>query len=235
MQIERLIPIARELLVISLDDTTRDLWLWEHAERVMHLAEMLAGLVQPESGGPDLTALAAAALFHDAGWVVEYQQGRWKPWQILSRPTTDVQRELGAALLQEHAGPLLPGVTVRLAADAIRQSGNRATRLLEARLVCDAEALDEVGTLYVLRQFRQYQAEGRPLQQLVSSWQRQKEYRYWDFRLRDGFRFEVTRALARQRLEAVDAFMTALARDLHGTDVRELQPGTAGIATPPSA
>jgi hypothetical protein len=112
----------------------------------------------------------------------------------------------------------------------------RGTALLEARILAEAEALDEVGILYVLRQFRQYQAEGRPLQQLVDSWQRQKEYHYWEVRLNDGFRYPTTRDLARRRLEAVDAVMAALARDLHGNDLAQLvtQPGAAPVPDAPS-
>jgi hypothetical protein len=183
----------------------------------------------------DRAALAVAALFHDAGWVLEYHQGRCERGQLLTRPTNDLQRELGAAMLLEEAGPLLPAPIARLAADAIRQCNDRRTRLLEAILLAEAEALDEVGVIYVLRQFRQYQAEGRPLQQLADTWRRQQEYHYWDVRLNHSFRFETTRELARQRLAAVDAFMAALDRDLRGEDVRMRLPPAAAPAAPGSA
>lgn len=233
MQIERLVPLARRLLVVPLDETNSDLWLWEHTERVLRLTQMIAGL--PDIGGePDLAALGAAALFHDAGWIVEYQQGKWKRWQLVSRPTNDKQRELGAALLQEEAAPLLAGPTARLAVDAIRQCNNHRTQLLEARIIAEAEALDEIGTIYLLRQFRLYQAEGRPLQQLVDSWQRQSEYQYWDLRLND-FRWDFTRELARRRLAAVDTFVQALRRDLHGEDLRQLLNTLGNIAQPENA
>ena len=236
MQIDRVMPLAKQLLVVPIGDNRRDLWLWEHSERVMHLTQKVARL--PEVGGEkvDQTALAAAALFHDAGWMLEFQQGRFERWQLLTRPTNDLQRELSAAMLQEEAGPLLSGPTARLAGEAIRQCNNRNTTLLEARILAEAEALDEMGVLYVLRQFRQYQAEGRPLQQLVDSWQRQKEYRYWEVRLNDGFRYQSTRELARRRLEAVDAVMHALARDLHGDDVTQVlaQLGAAPLSDAPT-
>jgi HD superfamily phosphodiesterase len=221
MQIERLVPLARQLLTVAINDTSSDLWLWEHSERVMRLTQLVAGIPEVRGQNPDLTALAAAGLFHDAGWTIEYSQGRFKHWQLLSRPTNDLQRELGAGLLQERGAHLLAAPSARLAGDAIRQCNDRRTNLLEARLLAEAEALDDVSALYVLRQFRQYQAEGRPLQQLVDSWQRQKEYRYWELRLNDGFRYDSIRAIARQRLEAVDAFIAALGRDLHGEDLRQ--------------
>jgi len=234
MPIERVIPLAKQLLALPMGDTRQDLWLWEHSERVMHLVQMLAGLPEVGSKPANPDSLAVAALFHDAGWVLECQEGRCERWQLLTRPTNDLQRELGAAMLLEEAGPLLPGPVAHLAADAIRHCNDRKTNLLEARLLAEAEALDEVGVTYVLRQFRQYQAEGRPLQQLADTWRRQQEYHYWDVRLNHSFRYETTRELARQRLAAVDAFMTALDRDLRGDDVRARVPG-ATAAAPESA
>lgn len=221
MQIERLLSLGKRSLVVAIDETREDLWLWEHAQRVTHLGQAIGAIPELRAETPDALALQAAALFHDAGWITEYQQGRWKRWQLLGRPTNDIQRELGAALLQEEAGALLPASSARRAGDAIRQCNNRKTELLEARILAEAEALDEMGSMYLLRQFRQYQAEGRPLQQLVDTWQRQKEYRFWELRLQDGFYWDTTRALARQRLAAIETFMTALARDLHGQDVRQ--------------
>jgi hypothetical protein len=235
MQIERVIPLARQLLALPMGEARQDLWLWEHSERVMNLTQTLAGLPEVKGKSADLAALAVAGLFHDAGWVLEYHQGRLERWQLLTRPTNDLQRELGAAMLLEEAGPLLPAPTARLAAEAIRRCNDRKTTLLEAQLLAEAEALDEVGVMYVLRQFRQYQAEGRPLQQLADTWQRQNEYHYWEVRLNNSFYYETTRELARRRLEAVGAFMTALARDLHGTDVRAVVQPPGQAAAPESA
>jgi HD superfamily phosphodiesterase len=222
MPIDRVLPLARQLLVLSTGDARRDPWLWEHSERVMRLTQLVAAIPEVGGGGADRLALAAAALFHDAGWVLDFHQGRVQPWQLLARPTNDIQRELGAAMLQEEAAAALPGPSVRLASEAIRQTNNRRTTMLEARILAEAEALDEVGLVYVLRQFRQYQAEGRPLQQIVDTWRRQKEYRFWEVRLAEGFRWEATRELARRRLDAVDAFMVALGDHLDGDDIKRL-------------
>ncbi|MEW6250154.1 MAG: HD domain-containing protein [Planctomycetota bacterium] len=222
MQTNHLIPLARRLLLLPLDDTHPDLWLWEHSERVMQLAPRIAALPDVSDRQVDPEVLAAAALFHDAGWALEVQQGRVARWQVLTRPTNDIQRELGAAMLLDEAERLLPEPIRRLAADAIRQCNDRRTTLPEARILADAEALDELGTLYVLRQFRLYQGEARPLQQIIDTWQRQREYRYWDVRLTTGFHFAPVRELARQRLRAVDAFMTTLGSDLHGDDLAQL-------------
>jgi len=218
-QLERIVPIARQLLVIQVDEEQRDPWLWERAWRVSRLTQLVGRIPEVADQPVELLALAVAGLFHCAGWATQAQQGRIGRWQLLARPTNEIQRELGAALLQEHAAHLLPPKVARLAAEAIRQCNDRNTSLLEAQLLAEAENLDDLSMLYVLRQFRQYQAEGRPLVQLVESWERQKEYRYWEVRVTEGLRFASTRELARQRLEAVEAFMRALTRDLSGADV----------------
>ncbi len=233
MQIERLVPLARRLLALPLDETRQDLWLWEHSERVSRLTRAVADLPELRGQTPDTEALAVAGLFHDAGWALDVQQGRIPRWQLLTRPTNDIQRELGAAMLLEEAGHIVPGPLARLAADAIRQCNDRRTTLLEAQILAEAEALDELGTMYVLRQFRMYQGEGRPLQQIVDTWQRQKEYRYWDVRLSTGFRYAGTRELARHRLAAVDTFMSHLGSELHGDDIAELlKPAGPAAAAP---
>jgi hypothetical protein len=219
MSMEQVIPVARQLLGIEIDDTHRDWWLWEHSERVMHLCEKVAALPEADAGEIDLTALQAAALFHDAGWIIDLQQARYERWQLLTRPTNDIQRELGAGMLAEEIGHLLPTPTVRRAGEIIRKCNDRRTDLVEARILAESEALDEVGATYFIRQYRQYQAEGRPLQQLVDSWDRQREYKYWDVRINDGFRYDTTRRLARERIAAIDAFIGALGVHLRADDL----------------
>ncbi len=218
MSLEAVTARARELLTLHVDGAT-DLSLWEHSERVAQSAELLARLPEIGTDRPDADACTVAALFHDAGWAVQYQQGIVQRWQLLSRPTSDVQRELGAAALIETVGRVLPQETVEIATEAIRHLNVRNTSLVEARVVAEAEALDEIGLLFLLRQFRQYQAEGRPLEQLLKTWLRQLEYRYWDARIND-LKFEVTRRIARERLHAVEQFMHAFARDREAGDLR---------------
>lgn len=219
--LEAVINTAKQALTIQDAQGRADLWLWEHSERVMRLAQLVAQLPDVAEEPADATVLAAAALYHDAGWAVQVRQGRFDRWQILSRPTNDIQRELGAGLLQEQCQHMLGADVIRKAGQTIRQCNDRNGSPIEAQVLAEAESLDEIGVMYLLRQFRQYQAEGRPLEQLLASWTRQKEYQYWEARIGDSLRFESTRRLARERLTAVDAFMSALLREQNGSDLRE--------------
>lgn len=221
-QLEQLQAAARRLLVIQAPGKAPDNWLWERSLRVMRIARMLARLPEIGPEAPDDTVVAAAALFHDAGWAVQARDGSITPAQMLGRPTNDLQRELGAQALQEHAAGVLPVEAIEMASDAIRQCNDRYTALAAARVLSEATNLDDIGVLHVLRQFRQYQAEGRPLSQMVVSWTRQIEYDFWKARINECLQFETTRQLARQRLEAVERFVSALAVVLDASDLQHV-------------
>ena len=115
---------------------------------------------------------------------------------------------------------MLPTETARRAVEAVRQCNDRHSDLIEAQVLAEAENLDDIGVMYLLRQFRQYQAEGRPLEQLLAAWKRQNEYRFWEARVADSFRFDLTRDLARTRLKAVAQFMGVLGTEQAAGDLQ---------------
>ena len=227
------VDAATQLLILPGVHQGKDLWLWEHAQRVVQLARMLALLPEAREIGadqPNQDIVSLAALFADAGWAVQVRRGEINHWQVLSRPTNDLQRELGVGALQERAAAHVSSELIEVAARAIRECNDRYTKLPEARVLSEAENLDEIGIMYVLRQFRQFQIEGQPLDQLVVNWGRHLEYRYWDARVNDCLRWETTRHIARERLRAVEQFMDSLTRDRGATDLlRALQ--NAGVDT----
>ena len=233
---KELIDAARDLLVVSDESGRPDLWLWERAERVMNLAQMIAVFPEVREVGddpPDLAAVAAAGLFADAGWAIQVRQGEVDCWRLLGRPTNEIQRELGVSALNECARTHLSADSLEIATQAIRECNERYTRLPEARALAEAENLDDIGIMYVLRQFRQHQSEGRPLEQLVLNWSRQVEYRYWEARINDCLRWEFTRHLARERLKSVEQLMLAVARDRDAADLKNAL-NNAGIEFPQS-
>lgn len=231
--IERISAVARKLLVLP-GASQPDEWLWEHTQRVVDLAGMISVLPEVGDERPDAVTVTLAALFHDVGWATQVHAGQVKSWQVLSRPTSDLQREYGAAALLEHGAGLFSAELVDLAAEAIRQCNDRTTGLPEAIVLAEAENLDDIGVMYVLRQIRHAQGDGRPLQQFVQTWNRQLEYRYWDARINDCLRFPTPREIARQRIQAVEAFLSALARDRESADFRQLL-RARGIQPPPLA
>ncbi len=233
--LDRVAALARQFLTIVDAQGRADVWLWEHSERVMRLTQMLGRLPEFDGYDVNLEALAVAGLFHDAGWAVQAREGKVDRWQVLSRPTSDIQRELAIGLMQEQVRHLVANETIRVAAEAVRGCNDRHTRVPEAQVLAEAENLDDVGVLNILRQFRHYQAEGRALDQLCAGWTRQQEYSYWEARINEGLRLEVTRRLARERLQAVQQLMTALTRDCQGRDVETVLHQAGAGAAPVTA
>jgi hypothetical protein len=210
--------LARRILVPRDARSAEGLLVWEHSLRVVRITEHLAARPDLPGDRPDPMASRVAALFHNAGWLLDSEDRPHPAPALLSRPTSDIQLELAAGCVMERLADVLPQVTVELAAEAIRQSGDHRTQMPEARVVSDAESVEETGLSYALRRVRQSQGEGRPLEQVVASWQQQQEYHFWEARIA-ALHFEASRELARRRLEAVSAFMTSLAREISGGDL----------------
>ncbi|HOW18666.1 MAG TPA: hypothetical protein PLC79_06480 [Phycisphaerae bacterium] len=216
---------AESDLQIPLGSGKSDPVVWEHAVRVVGLA--LQMLTLPDLAGQriDRSALVAAALYHDAAWAFQARKQQIPRAEVLTRPTSDAQRELSATLLEQAASGLLPEATLRTAARAIREAGRRTTQLGEACVLAEADNLDEIGPQAVWLMIRRYTNDARGIDAVLDAWRRQREYRYWEARLRECFRYDVTRRLARQRLEAVERMMSDLARAHHLEDVAEFLTG----------
>ncbi len=54
---------------------------------------------------------------------------------------------------------------------------------------------------------------------MIDKWKRKREYRFWEARLNDSFRFEPVRALAEQRLERFGLLMEELEQQHQGADL----------------
>jgi hypothetical protein len=221
--------IARRDLVLDVGHGQTDVFLWEHAERVTRAAEGIADLPDVAGGRLDRAALTAASLYHDAGWALQYRDGLIQRSEILSRPTSDMQRELAAALLEDRLASVLTESSRSTAADCLRQINNRDTTLPEAQALAEADSLDQIGVQSFWQVVRRHSNEGKGIQAAVDTWCRQKEYHFWEARIADSFRFESVRQLARRRLAHFAEFMDELAREHRGDDIAQ---ALAGIRFP---
>ncbi len=213
-----------------------DLTVWEHAHRTLISAELIARLPEVAAKNPEMDVVRVAALYHDAGWIIQVKAGEVDRFRVRCRPTNDVQFELAAGMVEASLRKLVsPGVAQR-AANAIRGLNDRACTLAETHIVSDADNLDQIGPLWLLQSVRRERTEGRTLNQVLDAWHRQQEYHYWEARIRDGIHFEPVRALAWSRLEALNPFMQALGRHLRAEDLSALVgPSAASDAERPQA
>lgn len=109
---------------------------WEHVERVYRLALHIA-----ESEGGERFIVGAAALMHDLG--------RSAPEE--HRHHADISVELAQEILREHEVPEWVRQRITHAILAHSFSLNKEAETIEARIVRDADRLDALGAIGILR------------------------------------------------------------------------------------
>ena len=225
---------AREDLILGDHQGHEDVFLWEHALRVVRTARVIAALPEVSGHKLDHAALSAAALYHDAGWAIQFRQGATDRAAILGRPTSREQRELAIGLLEKRVVGELPTPSLQRASKCIEALNQRDTDIVEAQVLADADNLDHMGPLLLCQIVRGVGLEGKGVQTMVAKWRTKKKYGFWKVRI-NAFHFESGRVIARQRLEKVDRFMADLACQDCGEDL-DLEGGddkSASTTVPP--
>ncbi len=211
---------ARADLVLVTDRGDEVRTLWEHASRVAENARRIAALPDVQATSLDESALVAAALYHDAGALERSREGGIISDEIMLKPLSPAEREDGASLMQKSLKTVLPAESLARATHAVKSLGNRKIESIEGVVVAEADCLDEFGALSLWTMVRRGAAEGRGIQAAIDTWHRQKEYRFWEARLKDSFRFPAVRMVAQRRLAVFADLMNQLARQHAGDDVR---------------
>lgn len=199
-----------------------DPFLWEHTRRVAQSALFIASMPLLQSQHPDEEVVYAAACYHAAGWAVRVRSGEVNRYQVLLGPLCDAITEEGATMLESRLADILPAERLRRAARAVRTMHERDVDQIEAQIVAEARALEEFGLVSLWSTIRKGMLDGKGVQAAIDTWRRKHEYHFWPARLKDDFRFEPVRELARQRLAKLEEFMDELARQHSEHDVSEL-------------
>lgn len=206
--------------------------IWDHALRVWKLAQWIGG-----ESGISLTKaerpLAAAALFHDAGWIEQVSRGTCEPIEVFSRPADAELRRFSQQAASEQLRGVLSEGELGQACRWVAQLPPSRPADDAARILADADNLEEMGLVGLLRQVRCGLINGRCPDHLVEVWRRQQEYHYWEARIKTGFHLEASRRLALKRLERMGRFFDALGGELDGSDARELSGTPAALSSKP--
>lgn len=233
---DRLEKQAKADLIVRVPGAPDDSVVWEHSVRVSRLAAAIARSPELAHESIDPAALAGAAFYQDSGWVLQVRQGQIAARDLLLRPTSDLQRELAADWMAQRLNGILSPGSLQTAIRAVRQCNDRRTDLPEARILADAENLDDIGPQTICLLIRRLIADGRTLIDLVAAWERQQEYHYWQARIKECFHFPSSRSIADGRYEAMQQFMECLRSAVHLADVAISHPlGNKSAPTPAPA
>jgi HD superfamily phosphodiesterase len=218
-EIEPIIEIAKSVLVGRSPLGREDTFLLDHSLRVMRVADRLAQCREAAAWRIDRFALSVAALFHQAAQVrLEEEKRTPADYTAVSVSAEDV-KGYSAELAGDRLKSALPPRQLELVQDIIRHAHDAGTSLAEAKILSDADSLDDVGALGIWRDLRRSLMDGRAVDDAVRTWQRREQYGYWESRVRDAFRLQTARRLAEGRLAAARAFMQQLARERDASDL----------------
>lgn len=224
MELEVIWKRAKSDLVVRTAYGETDFVLLEHSYRVAKTADMLLQLPEVQRRLPDDAAVLASAVYHDAGRAVLAREPAANRLDLLpddpfARAADEAARRMELALAD-----LLPRSTLQLAARVLHAVGDRATTMVEAQILSDAQHLQEFGLLSLWATIRRGLLDGKGVQALLDSRRRKREYRFWEARLGEAFRFAGAREIARTRLVKLERFLSDLEEEHEVSDLAVLLP-----------
>jgi len=217
--IEPIIEITRSVLVGQSPLGREDTFLFDHSLRVMRVADKLSQCREVGAWRMDRFALSVAALFHQAATVRLDEERRTSTVYAAATMTAEDVKQYSAELASDRLKGKLPPRQLELVQEIIRRTHDAGATLSEAKVLSDADSLDDIGALGVWRDLRRCILEGRGVEDAARTWQRREEYGYWQARIRDAFFLATARRMAENRLASARVFMQQLARERDASDL----------------
>jgi len=202
--------IAEKALEVPTVSGTADRYLIDRAFRVFRHCGSIAQLSEVQRFQLDRDCLNVAALFCDSGFSRYASQDDQMARMVLADLTNDDLRDFSCQVVHENLADVLNPRQLDRVCAIIMDSGKKETALIEAMILSDARNLDDLGAVGIFNELRRYVTHGRGISGAVVSWKRKIEYDYWKARLRESFRFDPVRELARRRLKFAEQFMEEL-------------------------
>jgi hypothetical protein len=214
--------IAKETLITHIfPDNSLDC-LWDRAQRLVRNTECVCRLpeLNQSSVQIDRFCLKAATYFNDAG-AARYLNTHKKQAKAVNFETGGINLlEISAEIAVEKLNGILDPQKIGKISKIINESGNRFAKRLESMILYDVRNLDDMGSIGILNEFRGYVLNGEGISELLQNWKRKIDYKYWQARLRESFRFDSIRKIAETRLSAAEDFMNRLESEIRGDDLR---------------
>jgi len=216
--------LARESLVIPAPAGDRDLFLWDRTQRLVRNVQHISRL--PELSNRNIQidrfCLLAATYFSDTGLAERLRTQGTGGKAVAWYNNGNGLLELSAQVASEKLAEVVEQERISKIVGIIAESGSRLTQRTEAMILSDARNLDDMGATGIFNEVRQYALNGKGVSGALQSWKRKTDYRYWEARLKEGFRFESVRKLAQRRLAFAERFMQQLGAEAEASGLEEL-------------
>jgi len=228
-ELEIVKDLAKQALIIPAPRGNVDNSLWDRAQRLVRTVEYICRLPELAKRGVqiDRFCLTAATYFSDTGLARHLETNEQGARLALSGPNGDELLDFSTQVVEEKLAGAVAKARIEKINRIITESGSHSTRMTEAMILSDARNLDDMGAAGLFNEFREYVIGGKGAGDAVRSWKRKIDYRYWQARLKESFRFEQVRRLAEQRLSATEYFMNQLKVETEALDLEELIGGLA--------
>ncbi|MCK5175959.1 MAG: hypothetical protein KAR47_21370 [Planctomycetes bacterium] len=223
-EIDVIREIAEQVLTVSTLSGAKDNGLWDRAQRLIRNVEHISRL--PEVADSDLAidrfCLVAATYFSDAGFAHYADAEDTSSRLVLADISITDLLDFSTQIVADKLAGALAGPKIDKINKIIIESGTREAQLIEAMILSDARNLDDMGAIGIFNEFRRYVIHGKGASNVLDSWRRKVDYRYWEARLKESFRFESVRELAGRRFSATEYFMNQLEVENSARDLEEI-------------
>ncbi len=216
--------LAKQTLTIPTSTSDVDNSLWDRARRLVRNVEHIRQLPELAKAGLqiDRFCLTAATYFSDAGMAGHLKEEENTAKSALSNANGDYLLDLGTKIVEDKLEDCIDKARIKKINTIITESNGHFTKSAEAMILSDARNLDDMGATGIFNEFRRLAYHGKGVCDALQSWKKKVDYRYWQARLKESFRFEDVRKLAEQRLAAAEHFMNQLKLETDAQDLREL-------------
>ncbi len=214
--------IAEQVLAVPTLKGTPDRYLMDRACRVLRHCGGIAQLPEVQRFQVDRECMNIAALFRDAGFARYASEEDRVARMVLADLTDEDLRDFSCQVVHEKLTEILNPRQLERICSIITESCLRDTTLIEAMILSDARNMDDMGAIGIFNDMRRYVVHGRGATEVIQAWNRKVEYDYWSARLRESFRFEAVKQLARKRLQFAEQFMENLDLENRAGDLEDL-------------
>ncbi|MHC4552460.1 MAG: hypothetical protein ACYSUT_06800 [Planctomycetota bacterium] len=216
--------MAQQALTMPTLTGIQDNWLWDRTLRILRNVEHICRM--PELAEQAMTidrfCLIAASYFADSGFAHFTDAEDVSARLVLADISQSDLCDFSTQVVSDQLAGALAGPRVDKINKIIVESSNRFTQMTEAMILSDARNLEDMGAVGLFHEFRRYIIHGKGVSDVLENWKRKIDYRYWQARLKESFRFETAQKLAEQRFSAAEYFMNQLSVENSARDLEEM-------------